>query len=106
MKALVFALLLGAAPVFAGGVDSDVGRGLSLMDRGARLLLRGMIAGVEPRLRQLVDEMGPVLRDMRGALGDLNAYHAPEIQPNGDIIIRRKVPLVPLAPGAGGETEL
>ena len=25
-------------------------------------------------------------------VGDLSAYHAPEVLPNGDIIIRRKTP--------------
>jgi hypothetical protein len=29
---------------------------------------------------------------LQDALGNLNAYHAPEILPNGDIIIRRKTP--------------
>jgi hypothetical protein len=36
--------------------------------------------------------MGPALRDLMDQVGDLSAYHAPEVLPNGDIIIRRKTP--------------
>ena len=35
------------------------------------------------------------LIDLMDKLEDLDAYHLPEVLPNGDIIIRRKVPLIP-----------
>ena len=47
--------------------------------QGAQLLFRGLLA-----------EMEPAIRDLEGAIDNLNAYHAPEVLPNGDIIIRRK----------------
>ncbi len=56
--------------------------GLDLLSEGTRLLLEG-----------LVDELGPALEGLREGLSDLNAYHPPEMLPNGDIIIRRKTPL-------------
>ncbi len=50
-----------------------------------------------------MQELGPALLELEGRLIDLQSYHAPEVLPNGDIIIRRKVPLdVPEA----GETDL
>ena len=93
--------------------------GLSLMEEGARLLLRGLLQevepgieelkglaeGMEPALRQFVDEMGPAMADIIGKMGDITQYHPPEMLPNGDIILRRKTPLVPDKPNRG-EVEL
>lgn len=55
--------------------------GLSLLEEGTRLFLRGLMAEIEPALDEL-----------RQGLMALDGYHAPEILPNGDIIIRRKTP--------------
>lgn len=44
-------------------------------------------------MRGLMDEMGPAVEGMEGLMEDLSVYHPPEILPNGDIIIRRKVPV-------------
>jgi hypothetical protein len=35
------------------------------------------------------------LQDLNGMIGDVSAYHAPEILPNGDILIRRRVDPAP-----------
>lgn len=78
--------------------------GLSLMERGARMFMEGIMQEMEPaidELSELTEDMGPALRsfaeDMGPKLSDLlrqvddwTAYQAPEILPNGDIIIRRK----------------
>lgn len=77
--ALITALWLAAGP--AAAQNSDMDEGKDLLSEGTRLLLRGLLA-----------EMEPALRELQGALRDLDAYHAPEILPNGDIIIRRKTP--------------
>jgi len=78
------------------GTGSDLGQGMDLLSQGSRLLLRGLMAEIEP-----------ALRDLEGALQDMNAYQAPEILPNGDIIIRRKVPRPTEPPvGEDGEVEL
>ena len=55
-----------------------------MLREGSRLLLE-----------QLFDEMAPALEDLEGFVGDLNAYEAPVILPNGDILIRKKTPSVP-----------
>lgn len=76
----------------------------SLMERGAQMFLEGLMQEVEPALDDLsalADDMGPAVRDFAGKMGpafrdlmgqveDWSVYEAPEILPNGDIIIRRK----------------
>jgi len=46
-------------------------------------------------MRGLLEEMEPAIDDFSALLDNLDAYHAPEVLPNGDIIIRRKTPLEP-----------
>ena len=85
---------------------SDENEGRSLIEDGARLLFEGLrremgpaleglrdrAGEMEPALRDFVEQMGPALRDLMDKVGDLSAYHPPEVLPNGDIIIRRKTP--------------
>lgn len=81
--------------------SAEIEEGFSLLREGSRLLFE-----------QLFDELAPALEELEGFVLDLNAYEAPEILPNGDIIIRRKpdapefVPPVPDAPDAGSEDEI
>lgn len=100
--ALTISLGLAAAPVLAQdppeGGPQDMEEGFSLLEEGTRLLLRGLLS-----------EMEPALRELQGALQNIDAYHAPEVLPNGDILIRRKEPreAPPDAPsGEGGEIDL
>jgi hypothetical protein len=95
-------MALSAAPLAAqqegSDAPSDMKEGFSLLEEGTRLLLRG-----------LMSEMEPALRELQGALRELDAYHPPEVLPNGDIIIRRKQPIPPPLPdeiGGGGEVDL
>lgn len=86
----------------------EVGEGLSLMEEGAKLLLRGLMDEMEPALEDLqglADEMVPAFAELMGMIGDFTNYHAPEVLPNGDVIIRRKVPLM-VEPKDDGEIEL
>jgi hypothetical protein len=53
----------------------------------------------------MMREMEPLMNDLRALIDDLNAYHAPEMLPNGDIILRRKIPFVPEEPAPGPEPE-
>ncbi|WP_309664411.1 AAA+ family ATPase [Tabrizicola sp.] len=117
---LAFALCLIAAPVLAEDVKPvPDGEGFSLMQEGAKLVLRGLMTEMEPTL----DEMGKALSEMEPALRELGPkfqqliamidnfknYDAPEMLPNGDIIIRRNAPLLPkpdFLPGPNGEVEL
>lgn len=106
MPALVLSLL--AAPV-AAQQDDD---GLNLMEKGARLFLRGLMTEMEPALKELDEvtremqpllrdfaaEMGPALADLLEKVEDWTVYHPPEMLDNGDILIRRREPLTPETP--------
>lgn len=50
----------------------------------------------EGSLRGLLDEMigavNPYLAQLAEMLGDLSGWHAPEVLPNGDILIQRRQP--------------
>ena len=83
-RTLALALTLALAAPAAAEEDSPMRDGWSLIEEGTRLMLRG-----------LRDELDPMLRDLQEKLGDLSAYHPPEILPNGDILIRRRTPLEP-----------
>ena len=100
MKHLALAVFL-ATPFAAPAVAQD-GDGLSEMSRGFRQFMDGVQKEMEPALRDLqgmAESTAPYLRQLQDRLGetvdDLDAYAAPEIQPNGDILIRRKEPLSP-----------
>lgn len=89
-----------AAPLSA---ESE-SEGFSLMEEGAKLILRGLMEEMEPALEELegfaremepamrsfAAEMGPALKELLEQVDDWAMYHPPEILPNGDIIIRRK----------------
>lgn len=98
LPALCLSLLASplAAQEDGAGPDADeVEKGFSLMQEGTRLMLKGLMERVEP-----------ALRDLGNAIDDLNAYHAPEILPNGDILIRRKTPLAPEDDAAPKEPDI
>ncbi len=91
----------------------------SLMEQGAELFLEGLRKEMEPALDELLgmaetfgpamqsflEEMGPALAELAAEVKDWSAYEAPEILPNGDIIIRKKPPQdAPEEPKAEEET--
>ncbi len=77
-RLLTAALLCAASPVYA---QDEGTTGRDLMAEALRLFMQGFMA-----------EMEPALEDLQGFVDNLNAYHPPEVLPNGDIIIRRKTP--------------
>ena len=107
MKHVVL-MVLTLAPFTA---QAEEERGLSLMERGAQLFMEGILKEMEPAIDEFegfADQMGPALKNFATEMGpklgelldqvdDWSAYTAPEMLPNGDIIIRRKPdhPLVP-----------
>jgi len=133
---LAFAFLVVAAPALAqdttpAPVPGD--DGFSLVEEGARMVLRGLMTELQPALNEMgkaLDEVGPKLEGLSeeiapkiqqliAMIDDFGNYDAPVMLPNGDIIIRRNAPpqsptpLVPLprlpdtpVPGPDGEIEL
>lgn len=117
MKHLIapmLALALILSPATAQETETE--EGFDLMEEGAKLLLRGLMTEMEPALRELedmaedigpamrllADEMGPALAELMSKIDDIRNYDPPELLPNGDIIIRRRVE----APPFEGEIEL
>lgn len=112
MKRLIattFVIAMAVSPVLAQDEESDLQDGFNLMEEGAKMLMRGLMTEIEPKIDELrgamemmgpalaefVREIGPAFAEMLEQVDDLRHYQAPEILPNGDIIIRRK----PDAPG-------
>jgi len=96
LAASLIALTLFSVPVQATEHDQNLREGMDLLSKGTKLLLKGILGDIEPALREL-----------EGALQEFNAYHPPEVLPNGDIIIRRKVPKLLTPPlSEDGEIEL
>lgn len=89
--------------------------GFSLIEEGARMLFRGLVEEMEPAMRDMAEQFGalareaePMLRELARLMEDVRDYHAPEMLPNGDIIIRKRQPGEPPGPqfGPEGETEI
>lgn len=115
---LTAALWLAALPLQAQETESD--DGFSMMERGAQLFfegimremepalddLKGLADEIEPKMREFAEQMGPALADLLAQIEDLNAYHPPEMLPNGDIIMRKKTPEEMLQEPESGEIEI
>ncbi|MCG7519246.1 hypothetical protein [Ruegeria sp. Ofav3-42] len=107
MKHLIPICAVTAALALPVHAEEEAGK--SLMEQGAELFFEGLRQEMEPALDDLLGlaeqfgpamqsfmaEMGPALADLAGEIQDWSAYEAPEILPNGDIIIRKKPPQDP-----------
>ena len=105
MKRLILIATLGlSTPALAQEVQEE--DGLSLMERGAQMLMEGLMREMEPTLDDLqglaeefgpalgefAAQMGPAMRDLLDQVEDWSVYAPPEMLENGEIIIRRKPP--------------
>ncbi|MEM7090145.1 MAG: hypothetical protein AAF496_11265 [Pseudomonadota bacterium] len=102
MKQTLLIIALATAPSAQAYAEDEAGQ--SLMEKGAEMFLEGLRREMEPTiddLRGMVDQfgpamhsffqqMGPALADLAGEIQDWSVYEAPELLPNGDIIIRKK----------------
>ena len=97
-----------------------------LIERGADMLLRGLIEEIQPPIEDLAGigaemlptfqllarEMGPAFVEVFGQIDSIRNYEPPAILPNGDIVLRRSpdapdwVPPPAAAAPEGGEVEL
>lgn len=85
-------LISGAMALPAAADERPLSDGVDLLSQGTRMLMEG-----------LMDELAPALDGLKQGLSRLEAYHPPEILPNGDIIIRRKAPAEVEPPADGIE---
>lgn len=112
-QAAVLLAIFLAFPAVAETEDGDVGEGFSLLEEGARIIMRSMLDDLGPKLDEMRDglegamsEIEPHLTELFDMIGDLRNYEAPERLPNGDIILRRKLPEAPIEFGPNGEVEI
>lgn len=93
-RVLVAALLVGLAlPFGAARAQAEIdcfpfAPGCERLPR----LLDELTRDLAPLLDDFVGRTDPFLGELRRLLGDLSGWHAPEILPNGDILIRRRRP--------------
>lgn len=120
MKHLILAACLALPVPAIAQEEGEIEEGFSLMEEGARLLFRGimdemepaiddfagMAGELEPALEMLASEMGPALMELIQTLDSVRYYEAPEILPNGDIIIRRSTDAPPFEPREGEPIDL
>lgn len=111
-------LTLAAAPLRAETEAQGADEGFSLIEEGAKIILRSMIDEMKPALDEAQEGLGealqawePAIRDLMARIDDITAYEPPIVLPNGDILIRRNAPLTPRPddlpqPGPNGEIEL
>ncbi|NKW92109.1 hypothetical protein HGD87_06160 [Rhodobacteraceae bacterium R_SAG9] len=92
--------------LYAGGASAEEGSGRSLMAEGMELFFKGLqdeiaptldefttlMEEIGPGLQGFLEEMGPKLGAVFSKVEDWSSYHAPEMLPNGDIIMRKKTP--------------
>jgi len=85
MRRAILIALVASTPFAAvaqeGDPESEIDRGMSLLERGTELIIEGLLA-----------EIGPEIEALLGTIDELRGYHPPEMLPNGDIIIRRRQP--------------
>ncbi|WP_294227315.1 hypothetical protein [uncultured Shimia sp.] len=103
-KACVVIAALCVSGVPAAAEDNTAGR--SLIEQGMELFLKGLqdeiaptldgfsalMEEIGPGLQGFLEEMGPKLGAVFSKVEDWSNYHAPEMLPNGDIIMRKKTP--------------
>ncbi len=105
---VIFCAALAAGPVWADDVPAEEAPdlGTRLMEEGARLFFEGLqkemapalegmrdfAAQVGPQMQAFLLEMGPALGEIVDKVEYWSTYHAPEMLPNGDIILRKKTP--------------
>ncbi len=103
MKQIIAATAFASLMALPAAAQGEMDEGLSLMEQGAQLLLQGLMDEMGPTMSelkglteemgtamaQLGEQMGPALMDLMSKVDDIRNYEAPELLPNGDIIIRR-----------------
>lgn len=94
------AIFMAAQPLQAQEAEDE---GRSLIEDGMRLFFEGLKDEMSPAIEDLraitedwgpdmmafLRRMGPAFADLAGEVDDWTRYEAPELLPNGDIIMRK-----------------
>lgn len=91
--------------------DGEANDGFSLIQEGARMLLRGLLTEMEPAIDEMgkaLENLEPAVKDLMALIDDIRNYEAPRMLDNGDILIPRRkgVPPSLKAPQPPGDTEI
>lgn len=113
IAALALASFVALAPAGAEQADGpddlrdpgDMREGIDLLGEGMRLFFKGLAGEIDPLMRDMAEGMEPAMIRLMELIDDIDAYQLPEKLPNGDIIIRRKLPDADSAP-VGPEDEI
>ena len=95
----------------------EQGENTGKMKDGLRLFLEGLSGGMgrtmedmgglaeqaAPALRDLFAQLGPAWQSILDQVEDFSDYEAPQVPPNGDILIRRKDEAPEYVPALPGE---
>lgn len=107
MRRLILALPVALMPLALPAQEappSEMDEGMSLLQQGAELFLRGLMTEVQPQMQDMqkgLDDLGakmgsaldqaqPWISALSSMVDDFGYYDPPERLPNGDILIRRK----------------
>ncbi|MEP3347902.1 MAG: hypothetical protein ABJN34_02720 [Litoreibacter sp.] len=82
MKQLFMICAIALSPISANAQETESPFGLSD--------LAPLAENFKELFEGFADDMLPLMEQLSGKMSDLNAYEAPEVLPNGDILIRRK----------------
>jgi hypothetical protein len=107
MRAFLILPLL-ALPALAQEPDPAPPGDETLIERGLRQMLEGLMREMEPALRDL-ESLAEDAQPLLEGLGrfDPSLYHPPEILENGDILIRRRDPdAIEVEPNPDGSIDL
>ncbi len=99
-------LVMAPVPALAQEEENNLSRGAELLREGMGLMLEGMLEEMRPLSEDLADGWAEGWAKLVELLADFSAYEVPVVLPNGDILIRRKEPLLPDVPGEEGEVDL
>jgi hypothetical protein len=99
--AILTALLLSAPTQAEEQTMENLLKQVEELSNNAQTLLEGWVEELGPKL----EELGPTLEGLADKIDGMSAYHPPEVLENGDIIIRRKVPLREEPEGDPKDTE-
>lgn len=111
MKHSILILSLALSPLPALSQDTPAPApeaaedGPGLMERGLSLFFEGFSQEIEPTLDGMgkaLTEMKPAMDELMGMIDSITNYEMPELQDNGDIIIRRKPDAPPMAEPSEG----
>ena len=115
LAAITLAALLAITPAYAqDDTAPETEEGFSLMEEGAKMLMRGLLSEMEPAIDELrqgfeefgpafaqfAKEIGPAFAELLNTVDDIRYYGGPEFLSNGDIILRRLPDAPPFTPPA------